>query len=213
MNLKSFPKPFPSHADQQRYKFSDAHRDHVKELITVNALRRFSYYTVSKTTLAEIAEDSSLSIFQLSQHFPYKEELVMETLKLLARNYMQEFRSALQESPDVRTLLENIGQLRIKYYKKYGLVLSDINLYKEPYRKLFAYYQSLQICLFVTRLGSMAIVTPVKKWTSHLYFNTMDNIYKTLAIAPRFSIDGDCLYQRIKEQQEQANQAFAQALI
>ncbi|PCI45445.1 MAG: hypothetical protein COB41_01700 [Proteobacteria bacterium] len=59
----------------------DIHPMHIEKLIRQAAKKRFSDYGYSKTTMAEIAADTDMSVGNLYRHFKNKEALLLTCLK------------------------------------------------------------------------------------------------------------------------------------
>jgi AcrR family transcriptional regulator len=101
--------------------------DNKQDQIIEAALKRFSHFGISKTTMNEIAEDLSISKALLYYYFPDKTSLVLEVGKHILSGLVKEQTSILKNSKDFRSGLNGILDARIDFGKKYFMMhIGDI---------------------------------------------------------------------------------------
>ena len=63
-----------------------------QEQIVEAALRRFSHFGITKTTVTEVADDLAVTKQVLSYYFPDKQSLVEAAIDKLSSNYTHRFK-------------------------------------------------------------------------------------------------------------------------
>lgn len=106
--------------------------DQKQEQIVEAALKRFTHFGISKTTMNEIAEDLSLSKASLYYYFPDKTALVLSVGEVILTDFLKAQMEALAKADDFEEGILDILSIRISFGQKYfmmhiGDVQSDIN--------------------------------------------------------------------------------------
>ncbi len=101
--------------------------DNKQDQIIGAALKRFSHFGISKTTMNDIAEDLSISKALLYYYFPDKISLVLEVGKHILGELINEQTSILKNSKNFKSGLNGILDARINFGKKYFMMhIGDI---------------------------------------------------------------------------------------
>lgn len=99
-----------------------------REMILEGAIRRFSHFSIQKTTMNEIAEDLSMSKPNLYYYFPDKPSLVLAVSEKITREYLEVIRREFEDNPVVDESLLNLIRIRNSFFKTYYMLhISDGN--------------------------------------------------------------------------------------
>jgi TetR/AcrR family transcriptional repressor of mexJK operon len=93
-----------------------------QEHILEAAIKRFSHFGISKTTLSEIADDLAISKPSLFYYFADKNGLVTAVAKKIVNEFVDQLEVALKAAPCVEDGLLRLVELKRDFYKKYFLL-------------------------------------------------------------------------------------------
>jgi TetR/AcrR family transcriptional regulator len=96
--------------------------------IIETAIRRFSHFGIQKTTLAEIADDLSLSKQALAYYFPDKQCMVQAVQEQIAGDYKSALQAALTTTGSVKEALINLTEVKRAFFEKYFMLVTDSEL-------------------------------------------------------------------------------------
>ncbi|MDB5193763.1 MAG: hypothetical protein JWQ96_3326 [Segetibacter sp.] len=128
-----------------------------QEHILEAAIKRFSHFGISKTTLTEIAEDLAISKPSLFYYFTDKNGLIAEVAKKIINEFLEKFENKLQSSSSVEAGLLSLVEVKRNHFKKYFLLaiqadgvdqLKVSNNLSEVYGEARKKTISLMSCLF-----------------------------------------------------------------
>ncbi|PSL49428.1 TetR family transcriptional regulator [Chitinophaga niastensis] len=94
-------------------------KDEMQEKILDAALKRFTHYGASKTTMNEIADDLHCSKASLYYYFPDKNAMHMAVLERIAEAYFQEMEKETQQVKSASKALNNIIEIRRIFVSKF----------------------------------------------------------------------------------------------
>lgn len=98
---------------------STDNRDEMRERIIEAALKRFSHYSASKTTMNEIADDLHCSKASLYYYFPDKNGLHVAVLEKVAEFYFDEMEKEAAKAPTAEAALMGLILTRQAFVKKF----------------------------------------------------------------------------------------------
>lgn len=106
----------------------DSKRDQISEV----ALKRFSHFGVSKTTMSEIADDLNISKASLYYYFPDKTSLVISVGEIIFRDFIKEQKKALETVESFEEGFLKLLDVRLAFGQKFFMMhigdgQSDIN--------------------------------------------------------------------------------------
>ncbi|TKB96195.1 TetR/AcrR family transcriptional regulator [Pedobacter cryophilus] len=93
-----------------------------QEQIIEVALKRFSHFGVSKTTMNEIADDLSFSKALLYYYFPDKTTLVLKVIEHIFYDFINKQNSILAGQTSLKLALSSLIDLKIEFGKKYFML-------------------------------------------------------------------------------------------
>lgn len=102
-------------------------QDDKRSLLIEAAIKRFSHFGISKTTLSEIAEDVHISKANLYYYFPDKWALVEAIVNELIDESVEDHHAFLENSPNVEHALSRILESKMEYLQKYRLLIRNLN--------------------------------------------------------------------------------------
>lgn len=94
-------------------------RDEMRERIIDAALKRFSHYSASKTTMNEIADDLHCSKASLYYYFPDKNGLHIAVLEKVADIYFEEMEKEAAKAASAEAALMEMINTRHAFVKKF----------------------------------------------------------------------------------------------
>src|SRR5215203_2124081 len=98
----------------------------VKQVQIVEAaLKRFSHFGIHKTTLAEIAEDLSISKQALSYYFPDKQSIVAAVEQKLVDDYKHALAKTLAEAGSVKDALIGLTKIKRSFFEQYYMLATE----------------------------------------------------------------------------------------
>lgn len=96
--------------------------DSRKEQILKAAIKRFSHFGVDKTTMNEIAEDSSISKGNLYYYFTDKNSLITEVIKELLAQFNKIVEEKLTKTETTLESLKKIQDVQKLFFEKYYML-------------------------------------------------------------------------------------------
>lgn len=96
--------------------------DNRKEQIIKAALKRFSHFGIGKTTMNEIAEDSSISKGNIYYYFPDKNALITEVVKDLLGQFDKLVQKRIAICSTTLEALEQIQKSKKDFFEKYYML-------------------------------------------------------------------------------------------
>lgn len=90
------------------------------------AIRRFSWFGINKTTMAEIADDLAIPRHVLATYYPEKANLVAAVEEKVLTEYLEGLQNLLSAAADVESGLLNMVEWRLHYFEKYYRFVSHI---------------------------------------------------------------------------------------
>ncbi|MBS0025993.1 TetR/AcrR family transcriptional regulator [Chitinophaga sp. 22321] len=94
-------------------------KDEMRDKILEAALKRFTHYGASKTTMNEIADDLHCSKASLYYYFPDKKAMHMAVLQKIAEIYFQQMEKEALQPESAAQALYNIIELRREFISKF----------------------------------------------------------------------------------------------
>lgn len=94
-------------------------KDEMKERILEAALKRFTHYGSSKTTMNEIAEDLGCSKASLYYYFPDKKGLHRAVLMRIAEGFFAELEAAAERVTSAIAALKEINGIRSNFIRRF----------------------------------------------------------------------------------------------
>lgn len=96
--------------------------DRKRERILNGAIRRFCHFGINKTTMAEIAEDLSVTKPALYYYFPDKQSIIIAVAEKIINEYLIQFEEAVNKSANTEDVILGLIDLRRQYAQKYFMV-------------------------------------------------------------------------------------------
>jgi TetR/AcrR family transcriptional repressor of mexJK operon len=96
--------------------------DKKRELIIEGAIRRFSHFGINKTTMAEIAEDLSVSKPSLYYYFPDKHSLITAVAEKIISEFISEIEAGLEKTTNTEETLINMIEKHRNFFEKYYML-------------------------------------------------------------------------------------------
>lgn len=96
--------------------------DKKREQIIDGAIKRFSHFGISKTTMADIAEDLSVSKPSLYYYFPDKKSLVVGVIEKVFEDYFEALKKNINIDDNLETTLFNSIDVRNRFFEKYYML-------------------------------------------------------------------------------------------
>jgi TetR/AcrR family transcriptional repressor of mexJK operon len=97
-------------------------------MILDGAIRRFSHFSIQKTTMNEIAEDLSMSKPNLYYYFPDKPSLVLAVSEKITSEYLEVIRQEFESNVVIEESLLNMIRIRNSFFMSYYMLhISDGN--------------------------------------------------------------------------------------
>ena len=115
--------------------------DKKRELILDGAIKRFSHFGVNKTSMAEIADDLSLSKPALYYYFPDKQSLILAVAEKISAEYMCQVEENFLQHSNQEDALMNLIEIRRNFFQKYFMLhmeeeYSDAHLRDKSFIKM-----------------------------------------------------------------------------
>lgn len=96
--------------------------DNRKEQIIKAAIKRFSHFGVAKTTMNEIAEDSSISKGNIYYYFTDKNALIAEVITALVGKFDKSIKKKLMNCSSTLEALNEVQDSKRKFFEKYYML-------------------------------------------------------------------------------------------
>ena len=96
--------------------------DNRKEQIIKAAIKRFSHFGVAKTTMNEIAEDSSISKGNIYYYFADKNALIAEVVKELLNQFNKVLTKRLINNSSTLEALQQVQDSKKEFFEKYYML-------------------------------------------------------------------------------------------
>ncbi|NEU09658.1 TetR/AcrR family transcriptional regulator [Flavihumibacter sp. R14] len=114
--------------------------DKKRELIIEGAIKRFSHFGVNKTSMAEIAEDLSLSKPALYYYFPDKQNLILGVTGKIISEYLCDVEKNFEAYSNQEDALMNLIEIRRNFFQQYFMLHMEEN-YSDAYLRDNAFIQ------------------------------------------------------------------------
>lgn len=108
--------------------------DKKRKLILEGAIKRFSHFGINKTSMAEIAEDLSVSKPALYYYFPDKQSLILAVADRIINEYLENVEKTFLEHSNQEEALMNLIELRRNFFQKYFMLHMEED-YSDAYLK------------------------------------------------------------------------------
>lgn len=112
--------------------------DDKKRLIIDAALKRFSHFGITKTSMSEIAEDLKLSKANLYYYFPDKFSLIEAIGDMIMEESLDAINRALHEINDTLRLLIRMLDIKHEYMQKYHMLILNLHEVNINDERMFA---------------------------------------------------------------------------
>ena len=96
--------------------------DRKRGLILDGAIKRFSHFGINKTTMAEIAEDLSVTKPALYYYFPDKQSIIVAVADKIIKEYLENFIEAFEKHQNTEDALLSLIDLRRHFSEKYFML-------------------------------------------------------------------------------------------
>lgn len=193
-----------------------------KNQIIKAALKRFSYFGVNKTTMAEIAGDVAISKANLYYYFADKTDLVIGVFSQLIEEMEGKFR---KNQIDLKCTFEQLDFLlnaRKTYFEEHYLLHmtlthTDSNIEIDRLKDLAKTGDQLQEeliqCVFIAGLKSNELVTFDPIETSKVYLSVIQGIaFQHFYYLGNKDIPDITIFERIYKRQKEATAIFVNGL-
>ena len=117
--------------------------DKKRELILEGAIKRFAHFGVNKTSMAEIADDLSVSKPALYYYFPDKQSLILAVAEKISSEYMCQVEENFIKHSNQEEALMNLIEIRRNFFQKYFMLHMEEE-YSEAYLRDKAFIQLMQ---------------------------------------------------------------------
>jgi TetR/AcrR family transcriptional regulator len=94
-------------------------KDEMRERILEAALKRFTHYTASKTTMNEIADDLHCSKASLYYYFPDKKSLHVSVLEKIGEAYFRELEAEAAQVKSATRSLQRLIEIRQEFVQRF----------------------------------------------------------------------------------------------
>lgn len=185
--------------------------DRKKEVIVEGAIKRFSHFGVNKTSMAEIADDLSLSKPALYYYFPDKLSLIIEVTDKISGAYLEEVENAILKTESLEAALMDLIEIRKNFFQKYFMLhmeedYSDAYLKDPVLVKLMQDVREREIKVIAQGFqasiasGELADIDPVK--TTELLLDTLRGLSSCMRLGKMILPDSNTLEQVYRKQKE-----------
>lgn len=93
-----------------------------REQIIEAAIKRFSHFGISKTSLTEIAEDLAVSKQALAYYFADKQLLVAAVEEKIVNDYILSLKNNIEQADTIEHAVLKLGQVKSKFFEKYYML-------------------------------------------------------------------------------------------
>lgn len=187
--------------------------DKKKELIVDGAIKRFSHFGVNKTSMAEIADDLSLSKPALYYYFPDKLSLITEVADKISSTYLDDLENTFLKTGSLESALMDLIEIRKNFFQKYFMLhmeedYSDAYLKDPALVKLMQSIKDREIKIIAQGFqagissGELGEIDPVK--TTELLLDTLRGLSSCMRSEKMILPDSATLEQVYRKQKEVA---------
>ena len=159
--------------------------DKKKELILQGAIKRFCHFGINKTSMAEIADDLSVSKPALYYYFPDKQSLIVAVIKNVSSAYLDRVEKTFLEFTDREKAFMSLIDLRRIFFEKYFMLhieeeYSDANLKDRGFVELIHKIMDREKGIIASNFqrgianGELGDIEPVK--TAELFLDTLKGL-------------------------------------
>jgi AcrR family transcriptional regulator len=117
--------------------------DKKREMILKGAIKRFSHFGINKTSMAEIADDLSVSKPALYYYFPDKQSLILAVADKIITEYLCTVERNFLENSNHEDALMNLIEIRRNFFQKYFMLHMEEE-YSDAYLRDKALIQLMQ---------------------------------------------------------------------
>jgi len=96
-----------------------------QEHILEAAIKRFSHFGVSKTTLTEIADDLSMSKQSLFYYYPDKQHLLAAVEEKITTDYINALNQAFDKAGSIESALIKLLEIKKTFFEKYFMLAAQ----------------------------------------------------------------------------------------
>lgn len=195
-------------------------RDEMRERIIDAALKRFTYYGASKTTMSEIAEDLHCSKASLYYYFPDKQALHIAALEKAGETYFLDLREKATAAATARQALMELIAVRHEFARRFCRlelfkVLKDKQLVRFAH-EAFENAREREIKLITDIIEKGAergeLVTADPEKVAALYMHAMIGLRLSLVNKDISEEISDAEFERVREWQVQLADIFINSL-
>lgn len=195
-------------------------RDETRERIIDAALKRFTYYGASKTTMNEIAEDLHCSKASLYYYFPDKQALHVAVLEKAGETYFHDLQEKADQAVTARQAFMELIATRHEFARRFCRlelfkVLKDKHLVRIA-NKAFEAARDREIGIITNIIekgvdrGEMVSADPAK--VAALYMHAMIGLRLSLVSKDLSEENSDEEFERVREWQVQLADIFINSL-
>ena len=195
-------------------------RDEMRERIIDAALKRFTYYGASKTTMNEIAEDLHCSKASLYYYFPDKQALHVAVLEKAGETYFHDLQEKADQAVTARQAFMELIATRHEFARRFCRlelfkVLKDKHLVRFA-NKAFEAARDREIGIITNIIekgvdrGEMVSADPAK--VAALYMHAMIGLRLSLVSKDLSEEISDEEFERVREWQVQLADIFINSL-
>ncbi|MGE7773243.1 TetR/AcrR family transcriptional regulator [Chitinophaga sp. NPDC101104] len=195
-------------------------RDETRERIIDAALKRFTYYGASKTTMNEIAEDLHCSKASLYYYFPDKQALHVAVLEKAGETYFHDLQEKADQAVTARQAFMELIATRHEFARRFCRlelfkVLKDKHLVRIA-NKAFEAARDREIGIITNIIekgvdrGEMVSADPAK--VAALYMHAMIGLRLSLVSKDLSEEISDEEFERVREWQVQLADIFINSL-
>ena len=187
--------------------------DKKKELIVEGAIKRFSHFGVNKTSMAEIADDLSLSKPALYYYFPDKLSLIIEVADKISSTYLDDVENTFLKTEGLESALMDLIEIRRNFFQKYFMLhmeedYSDAYLKDPALVKLMQSIKDREVKIIAQGFqasissGELGEIDPIK--TTELLLDTLRGLSSCMRSEKMILPDSATLEQVYRKQKEVA---------
>ncbi len=113
----------------------------MQEQIVEAAIRRFSHFGISKTSLTEVADDLAVSKQALAYYFADKESLVNAVGQKLTMDYSLQLEKEIKAAPSVEVAMLKLTEVKGLFFEKYFMLVTQAEHLELVKNKAFGYWR------------------------------------------------------------------------
>lgn len=134
----------------------------MQEQIVEAAIRRFSHFGISKTSLTEVADDLAVSKQVLAYYFADKESLVNAVGQKLTMDYSLQLEKEIKAAPSVEVAMLKLTEVKGLFFEKYFMLVTQAEHLELVKNKAFGYWRKFlaeQELILLTNLFENGVST------------------------------------------------------